>query len=105
MSFGHVIPSFTSTAIAVNFAHRAGAVVVLIAILVAARRRMTIPLIGIVTLQIALGAMTVWSGKHPIITSLHVMTGAATLAMTLIYALTDPATEQASALVASEVAA
>jgi cytochrome c oxidase assembly protein subunit 15 len=105
LSFGRLVPEFTSSAIAVNFAHRAGALVVLIAILIAARRRMTVSLLSIVALQIALGALTVWSGKNPIITSLHVMTGAATLAMTLIYALTDPATERAGALVASEAPA
>jgi cytochrome c oxidase assembly protein subunit 15 len=105
LSFGRLIPEFTSPAIAVNFAHRAGALVVLIAILIAARRRMTVSLLSIVALQIALGALTVWSGKNPIITSLHVMTGAATLAMTLIYALTDPATERAGVLVASEAPA
>jgi cytochrome c oxidase assembly protein subunit 15 len=105
LSFGHVVPSFTSTAIAVNFAHRVGAVVVLVAIIVAARRRMTVPLLSIVVLQIALGAMTVLSAKHPIITSLHVMTGAATLAMSLIFALTEPAAERAGAFVASEATA
>jgi heme A synthase len=35
-----------------------------------------------------LGAYTVWSGKQPYITSYHVMTGAATLATSLILALT-----------------
>jgi len=105
LSFGQIVPSFTSAAIVVNFAHRIGALVVLIAIIAAARRRMAFPLIGVVSLQIILGAMTVWSGKHPIITSLHVMTGAATLAMSLIYALRTPTEEPAGAFVAGEVTA
>jgi heme a synthase len=108
LSFGRLIPNFTSAAIAVNFAHRVGAFVVLIAILIAARRasrRMVAALIGIVALQIALGAMTIWSGKQPILTSFHVVTGAATLALSLIFALTSPASERAGALVASEAAA
>ena len=104
LAFGRVIPNFTSFAIVANFAHRVGAVVVLIAIVNAARRGMRFQLIGIVLLQIALGALTVWSGKHPIITSLHVMTGAATLAMSLIYALTrEP--EHDAVLVGNEVTA
>jgi len=106
LSFGKLIPSFTSAAIAVNFAHRAGALVVVIAITIAARhasRKIAFTMIGIVALQILLGAFTVWSGKHPLITSLHVMTGAATLAISLIYALS---TEQpAGAFVANEVTA
>ena len=106
LSFGKLIPSFTSAAITVNFAHRVGAVVVAIAIVMAARhasRKIAFSMVGIVLLQIFLGALTVWSGKHPLITSLHVMTGAATLALSLIYALS---TEQpAGAFVAREVTA
>jgi len=107
LAFGRVIPNFTSAAIAVNFAHRVGAVVVVIAILFAARRAsrsLAFAMIAIVAMQIALGAMTVWSGKHPIITSLHVMTGAATLAISLIYGLSR-AEEHAGVLVATEVTA
>ena len=108
LSFGRVIPNFTSLAIGVNFAHRIGALVVAIAILTAARRAsrsLAFFMIAIVALQIALGAMTVWSGRHPIITSLHVMTGAATLAISLIYGLTRTSEEHAGAFVASEVTA
>jgi cytochrome c oxidase assembly protein subunit 15 len=36
LSFGHLVPAFTSTAIAANFAHRSGALLVTIAILVVA---------------------------------------------------------------------
>lgn len=106
LSFGKLIPSFTSAAITVNFAHRVGALVVAIAIVIAARRashKLAFAMLGIVAVQILLGAFTVWSGKHPLITSLHVMTGAATLAIALIYALK---TEQPDrAFVASEVTA
>lgn len=115
LSFGKVIPPFTSAAIAINYAHRAGAVVVAIAIItVAARlfamralRTNAILLVAAVIAQICLGAMTVWSGKEPLITSLHVMTGAATLALSLITALaaTRAETERAGAFVASEVLA
>ena len=42
----------------------------------------------VVLIQIALGGYVVWSGKQPVITSVHVMTGAATLALSLLTALT-----------------
>ena len=45
-------------------------------------------LVVLVAAQILLGAYTVWSGKQPHIASYHVMTGAATLAASLILALT-----------------
>ena len=76
-------------------------------ILIAARRAsrgIAFGLISIVAVQIMLGALTVWSGKHPIITSLHVMTGAATLALSLIYALTRE-TQDEPVFVGSEATA
>src|SRR5438067_6496501 len=76
LAFGRVIPNFTSLAIAVNFAHRIGAVIVLIAILIAARRAsrgLAFGLISIVAVQIMLVALTALSGKHPNHPSLHVM--------------------------------
>jgi cytochrome c oxidase assembly protein subunit 15 len=114
MSLGAVVPRFTSTAIAVNYAHRVGAALVAIAVaasLVAmfrsretALRRMGMLLAAVVTLQIYLGARIVWDGAgdahlyHSFVgdaalhlakvTSLHVMTGAATLAISLLCALT-----------------
>jgi cytochrome c oxidase assembly protein subunit 15 len=121
-SFGRLIPAFTSTAIAVNFAHRTGAVVVVAAVIAMflrlARfesghplRSVSQLLLLLVAAQIMLGAYTVWSGKHPVITSLHVATGAATLGLSLILALTARAVawrEQRrgiGALLASEVTA
>ena len=35
-----------------------------------------------------LGAYTIWSGKQPVVTSLHVATGALTLASSVVLALT-----------------
>ena len=59
--------------------------------------------------QIMLGGYTVWSGKQPIITSLHVATGALTLALSLILALSARAvgwrTEHADSFVGREVTA
>ena len=99
LSFGQVIPTFASVEIAVNYMHRVGALVVAILIgtvvLMAVRsaragvRRLAALLAGLVVLQITLGAYTVWSAKHEIITSLHVMTGASILAVSLLLALSS----------------
>ncbi|MGZ4808982.1 MAG: COX15/CtaA family protein [Thermoanaerobaculia bacterium] len=119
LSFGKIVPPLTSAAIAVNYAHRVGAMIVAIAVITVASRLFAARtlrtnaflLISIVILQICLGALTVWSGRQPVITSLHVMTGAATLALSLITALASRrlamqrsvAPPAPAALVASEV--
>jgi heme a synthase len=98
-SFGRWIPEMTSVQVAVNFAHRVGAVTVAIAVVVVALQLLRFErnhplrivatfLVILVTAQIMLGAYTVWSSKQPHITSYHVVTGAATLATSLILALT-----------------
>ncbi len=97
LSFGHLVPDFTSTAIAVNFAHRTWGVLLGLVIYAmgpwilrrADRRvgRIYAFLIVLVTLQISLGAVTVWSSKQPVITSFHVVTGALTFATTVVFAL------------------
>ncbi|MBV9495936.1 MAG: heme A synthase [Acidobacteria bacterium] len=100
LSFGKVVPAFTSLAIAVNYAHRVGAAVVACAILYVAAKvpRYRWMLVGVVLMQLTLGAFTVWSGKHPILTSFHVAGGALTLAVSLITALGTRATAKAPAL-------
>lgn len=133
LSFGRLIPAFTSSAIAANFAHRLGAVLVTVALIVAisqairfkALRNLAIGLIAVVALQIFLGAEVVWSGdpklyhaltgassvKHAAIISFHVVTGALTLALSMLLALTTrtvarrTAPAAAGAFVASEVTA
>lgn len=49
--------------------------------------RPSLGLLALLTLQITLGALTVVSGKHYIINSLHVVTGAALLATSLVLTL------------------
>lgn len=120
LSMGYVIPPFTSGRIVANFAHRAGALVVVISVAgmyirllkFEARhplRQIANMLIVVIPTQVMLGAYTVWSGKQPVITSLHVATGALTLAFALMLALTAHAlawrTHRAGAFLASEVAA
>ena len=108
LSNGHVIPPFTSGLIAANFAHRAGALAVTIMILTIATRCFrekqfrgyAVLLLALLSTQIYLGAKVVWdyaanqalyhslvgqaAVHHASITSMHVMTGAAILATSLM---------------------
>ncbi len=94
-----LIPPSTSLGVMVNFAHRAGGVMVAIAVIAIfirllrfesrhPLRQIATMLLMIVPAQILLGAYTIWSAKQPVITSLHVVMGALTLALSLILALT-----------------
>jgi cytochrome c oxidase assembly protein subunit 15 len=98
LSFGRVFPHFTSGAIVAAFLHRAGGFIVAAAVIAMAVRLLRYErdhplralaqmLLVVVAAQILLGGYVIWSGKHPIITSLHVMTGAFTLALSLILTL------------------
>jgi Uncharacterized protein required for cytochrome oxidase assembly len=98
-SFGRLVPRFTSLEIGVNFAHRVGGICVAVLVIYTAirlrrfesahpLRQLANLLVTVVAMQIILGGYVVWSGKQPVITSVHVMTGAATLALSLITALT-----------------
>ncbi|PYQ27499.1 MAG: hypothetical protein DMF56_20320 [Acidobacteria bacterium] len=119
-SFGRWIPRFTSIEIISAFTHRVGAVLVALMVIAMAVRLLRFDrnhplrflstlLVVIVAAQVLLGAYTIWSGKQPIITSLHVMTGASTLAISLILTLTARTVAwrhfRAGALIASEVPA
>jgi cytochrome c oxidase assembly protein subunit 15 len=99
LAFGHVVPPFWNTGIALHFAHRIGALVVAavaIANAVTILRRhggegpLTRPawlLLFVVATQVTLGAFVVLSGKHPIVNTLHVATGAMALATSLVITL------------------
>ena len=98
LSFGRVIPEFATPEIVSAFVHRVGGFVVATAVITMAVRLLryekTHPLRGLANLllvivagQVMLGAYVIWSGKQPHITSLHVMTGAATLALSVILTL------------------
>lgn len=98
-SLGAPLPDVTRGQVLIHLAHRGGAVVVTLAIVAVAlaawRRRAIHPalwrtallLCGAVTLQITLGAFTIWTVKHPYITSFHVATGAAILGLCGLLAL------------------
>jgi cytochrome c oxidase assembly protein subunit 15 len=98
-AFGYLVPPVWSAAIAIHYAHRVGAVIVSVLALATAGhvlyhhrgraelRRPSLLLLTLLTIQITLGALTVLTGKHYIINSLHVVTGAAFLATSLVLTL------------------
>lgn len=119
-SFGHWMPPFFSLAIAVNFAHRCGAVVVSIFVLWTVARvftsyrgrpALTHPaslLLALLLTQISLGAITIWSGRAVLPTTAHVAIGAAVLATSLaltirLHALSGLASVAAAARVRSPI--
>ena len=95
LSFGHLIPPYFDEYVAVNFAHRCGAVVVSCMIIwTVARvlrrhandrtlRRTALGLFLLLVVQVCLGAITVWSVRSVIPTTSHVAIGAAVLATSL----------------------
>jgi cytochrome c oxidase assembly protein subunit 15 len=116
---GHLVPAFDEPTLArinamrfdiglrpvtigqvvIHFAHRLGALFVLLAVaalttvaLRSARtqRRITMTVLALdllVVLQVTLGALTVWSRKAPYVTSLHVLTGALVLGTCMLLVL------------------
>ncbi|MGH7905436.1 MAG: COX15/CtaA family protein [Candidatus Binataceae bacterium] len=92
LNFGHLIPPEFSVPIAMNFAHRCGALVVTIFIIWTAARifrvhreepllsRPAIGLLVLLAIQITLGALTILSRRAVIPTTAHVAVGAAVLA-------------------------
>ena len=99
LAFGRVVPPFWSTAIAISFAHRVGALAVTLAIAATAIRvwrhhRYRSGLVANATLlvvflatQITLGAFVVLTGKQPIVNTAHVVNGALVLGTALVLAL------------------
>jgi cytochrome c oxidase assembly protein subunit 15 len=99
LSFGQIVPPHWDLRIALHFAHRVGALIVTLLVLGMTgrvffhhrqRRELTRPsalLLVLLTVQIALGALTVLSGLDHIINSLHVVTGGLVLVTSLMLAL------------------
>ena len=97
--FGGLVPPVWNFRIALNYAHRIGALVVTAMILATTghvfyhhRRRgelmrPAILLLVLLALQITLGALTILSGKEYVINSLHVVTGGTVLVTTLMLTL------------------
>ena len=98
LSFGRIVPDFVSSQIVSAYVHRAGGFVVAAAVIAMVVRLLRYeknhPLRGLANLllvvvaaQVLLGGYVIWSQKQAHITSLHVMTGASTLALSLILTL------------------
>lgn len=119
-SFGRWIPPFDSVNIVAAFAHRVGGFVVAAMVIAMAVRLLRFErdhplrflahlLLIVVSAQVLLGAYVIWSGKQPHLTSVHVVMGASTLALSLILALATRTIAwrvvRPGALVASEVPA
>ena len=99
LAFGQLVPPFWNPQIAIHYAHRVGALVVSAFVLATAGhvlyhhagrpelRRPSLLLLALLAIQITLGALTVLSGKHYVINSLHVVTGALVLGTSLVMTL------------------
>ena len=119
-SFGRWIPPLDSLNVVSAFVHRLGGVLVAVMVIAMAVRLLRFDsnhplrflstlLVTVVAAQVLLGGYVIWSGKQPHLTSLHVMTGASTLALSLLLTLTARTVawrhSRARVLVASEAAA
>ena len=99
LAFGHVLPPIWTPAIAVHFAHRVGALLVMCGIFAIAaevwRRhrgrpdlvRPALLLVLLVCSQATLGALVILSGLQPVINTLHVVNGALVLGTSLVLTL------------------
>jgi cytochrome c oxidase assembly protein subunit 15 len=99
LAFGGIVPTRWNAGVAIHFAHRVGALVVLCSILAVAARvrrehrsesRLTRPaaiLVALVLVQGTLGAFVIWSGLQPVINTAHVVNGALVLATSLVLML------------------
>jgi cytochrome c oxidase assembly protein subunit 15 len=96
LAYGGLIPPIFTQAVAVHFAHRAGAAVVAIAVLIASvyalrcvgnRKEFSRPavlMLVLVVVQVSLGASIIWTQRQVHVTTLHVVTGAVLLAVSLV---------------------
>lgn len=99
LAFGHILPPVWTAAIGIHFAHRAGAVVVIAAIIATVahirhhhrgRRDLMRPsglLLVLVATQATLGAFVVLSRLQPVVNTLHVVNGALLLGASLVLTL------------------
>ena len=97
--FGGLLPPAWTGPIAVHFAHRVGALVVTVSVLMVAayihrvhgeRPELVRPawlLVFLVSIQVSLGALVILTGRQPVINTLHVAIGASVLGTTMVLAL------------------
>jgi cytochrome c oxidase assembly protein subunit 15 len=89
LAFGRLVPELTGAGVALHYAHRLGALVVLLSLAYLARRArrggdarargLAAAALGLGVVQICLGALTVLTGKAVLPATAHVATGAALL--------------------------
>lgn len=94
--YGGLIPPAFTPAVAVHFAHRIGAMVVALAVVVASTSalrsargrsdfsRPAILMLTLVVIQVTLGASVIWTQRQVHVTSTHVVVGALLLGVSLV---------------------
>jgi cytochrome c oxidase assembly protein subunit 15 len=99
LAFGRIIPPFDSNKVIIHFAHRMGAVIVATMIVWTFFRivrsysehslllRPALVMLGLVAVQLTLGALTVWTAKAVLPTTAHVLTGALILGTSFLLTL------------------
>jgi len=99
LALGHIIPPFSSNKVIIHFAHRVGAVIVTAMIVWTFTRicrsysdhrllfRPALAMMVLVAIQLILGAITVWTAKAVIPTTVHVLTGALVLGTSFLLTL------------------
>jgi cytochrome c oxidase assembly protein subunit 15 len=99
LALGRVIPPFTSQAVMIHYAHRVGALLVTLGIgwtvsrvlrhyyEASYLRRPAFVLLGLIVIQLTLGALTIWTQRAVLPMTAHVAVGAAVLATSLILTL------------------
>jgi cytochrome c oxidase assembly protein subunit 15 len=99
LAFGGLLPPAWPLPVAIHFAHRVGAVVVVLLIAATVRHvwtrhrrrpeltRVAAVLAALVTAQATLGALVVLTLKQPVVNTLHVATGALVLGTSVLLAL------------------
>ena len=98
-AYGHLVPPFWSADIAIHYAHRVGALVVTaLVVAVAAHvywwhrgqpalKRPAVLMVGLVLIQVTLGAFVVLTGLQPAVNTAHLVNGALLLAASVVLAL------------------
>jgi cytochrome c oxidase assembly protein subunit 15 len=99
LAFGRLVPPLDSPLVVYAFAHRVGAVAAAACIVwlavrlldegasLPALRRPALLLVALLALQILLGALTIWSRRAVVPTTLHLLSGALILVTTVVVAL------------------
>jgi heme a synthase len=99
LAFGRLLPEFTNYHVAIHFAHRLGAVLVVATVLWTFTRlwsahrqetlliRPAVVMLVLVCAQLTFGAFTIWTEKSPLITTFHVATGALILGTSFLLTL------------------